>query len=83
MRTRTSRALPFLSYKCNITAKNASSSGTSYFYQFPREIQGTVKYTGFSNTFKKVVPHLQSTGKKYPDKKKLLFDIFLLKNGVI
>ena len=47
-----------------------------FLEQFPGEIYGAVKYTSFSNTFKKIVPHLQSLGKKHPDKKNLLFDIF-------
>ena len=47
-----------------------------FLEQFPGEIHGAVKYTSFSNTFKKIVPHLQSVGKKHPDKKNLLFDIF-------
>ena len=45
------------------------------YQQFPREIHGAVKHTSFSNTFKKIVPHLQSLGKKHLDKKNLLFDI--------
>ena len=28
--------------------------------QFPGEIHGAVRYTSFSNAFKKIVPHLQS-----------------------
>ena len=47
-----------------------------YLEQFSGEIHGAVKYTSFSNIFKKIVPHLQSLGKKHPDKKNLLFDIF-------
>ena len=55
-----------------------------YLEQFSGEIHGAVKYTSFSNIFKKIVPHLQSLGKKHPDKKNLLFDIFSAENnGVI
>ena len=50
-----------------------------FLEQFPGEIHGAVKYTSFSNTFKKIVPHLRTLGKKHPDQKKLLFDIFSTK----
>lgn len=47
-----------------------------FLEQFPGAIHVTVKSTRFSNTFKKLVPHIQYLRKKHPNKKNLLFDFF-------
>ena len=47
-----------------------------FLEQFPGEIHVAVKYTRFSNTFKKLVPHIQYLRKKHTNKKNLLFDFF-------
>ena len=48
-----------------------------FLEQFPEEIHRAVKYTSFSNTFKKIVrTAFTNSWIKHPDKKNLLFDIF-------
>ena len=43
-----------------------------FLEQFPGEIHGAETYTSFSNTFKKIIPYLQSLGKKILIKKELI-----------
>ena len=54
-----------------------------FLEQFAREIHGAETYTSFSDTFKKIVPHLQSLGKNILIKRTYYLIFFLLKNRVI
>ena len=46
----------------------------SFLKTFPRETHGIVVYRNFVNNFKKIV--IQSLGKKFPQKKKHLLEVF-------
>ena len=54
-----------------------------FLEQFAREIHRAETYTSFSDTFKKIVPHLQSLGKNILIKRTYYLIFFLLKNRVI
>ena len=47
---------------------------------FPRETHGIVEYCTFVNIFKKIVTNMQSLGKKFPEKKKHLLEVFSIEN---
>ena len=48
----------------------------SFLKTFPRETHGIVGYRTFVNNFKKIVTNMQSLGKKFPQKKKHLLEVF-------
>ena len=51
---------------------------------FPRETHGIVEYRTFVNDFKKIVTNMQSLGKKFPQKKKIIcWKCFLLTIGIM
>ena len=52
----------------------------SFLRTFPRENHGIVEYRTFVNNFKKIVTNMQSLGKKFPQKKKHLLEVFSTKN---
>ena len=47
---------------------------------FPKETHGIVEYRTFVNNFKKIVTNMQSLGKKFPQKKKHLLEVFSTDN---
>ena len=52
----------------------------SFLKTFPRERHGIVEYRTFVNNFKKIVTDMQSLGKKFPQKKKHLLEVFSTEN---
>ena len=52
----------------------------SFLKTFPKETQGIVEYRAFVNKFKKIVTNMQSLRKKFPQKKKHLFEVFSTDN---
>ena len=48
----------------------------SFLITFPRETHGIVEYRTIVNNFKKIVTNTQSLGKKFPQKKKNLLEVF-------
>ena len=52
----------------------------SFLKTFPKETHGIVEYRNFVNNFKKIVTNMQSLGKKFPQRKNNLLEVFSTDN---